>query len=226
MAGREDGRRGLWGDVTSPKGGGERDCSVGDMKAEYESQELPGFAPWLALCAKYLHDRGLICGCRVSIQPASGPGEVIPKVTSASPGQPGEESFHLCIPGTPSVGISLGGTNLFLTAVLPEQRTGLGPPRFAPFSQQAPGGPEGPWALCSDTLALRNGASPEGHNVTRLPHSVREAASRSPGADWASLAFLYSMSHVAPGPTGVIWGLCFLPLRMPLCEEALLPPPL
>ncbi|CAI9156121.1 unnamed protein product [Rangifer tarandus platyrhynchus] len=113
-----------------------------------------------------------------------------------------------------------------ITDACGEQRTGLGPPRFAPFSQQAPGGPEGPWALCSDTLALRNGASPEGHNVTRLPHSVREAASRSPGADWASLAFLYSMSHVAPGPTGVIWGLCFLPLRMPLCEEALLPPPL
>ena len=36
--------------------------------------------------AKYLRDRGLICGCRVSFQPASAPGEVIPKVTSASPG--------------------------------------------------------------------------------------------------------------------------------------------
>lgn len=49
MAGSKDGWQGLWGDVTSPKGGGEKDCSVGDMKAQHESQELPGFFPWLAL---------------------------------------------------------------------------------------------------------------------------------------------------------------------------------
>ena len=42
--------------------------------------------------------------------------------------QTGEESFHLCIPGAPFVGISLGGTNLFLTAVLPGEQPGPSSP--------------------------------------------------------------------------------------------------
>jgi len=40
----------------------------------------------------------------------------------------GQDSFHLYIPGASFVGISLGGTNLFLTTVLPDKQPGPSSP--------------------------------------------------------------------------------------------------
>ena len=82
-----------------------------------------------------------------------------------------------------------------------------------------------PWAFCSDSLALRNDASPVGHNVMRPPYPLcGRLLPPFQGLTGRVWPFSTPWSHVAPGPTGVIWGLCFLPLHLPLCEEALLPP--
>lgn len=97
------------------------------------------------------------------------------------------------------------------------EQISLGPPTFASLSQQAPGGPEGPWAFCFDILALGNDASPVGRKVTRLPYSLcQEAASPYPGgSDWASWAFLCFMA-----PRGPQTHRCLLGTLLPAASHA------